>query len=100
MGRPGGDSPRCDGTPPSQMEGERIPAVLHDRSHVLALRATSGDREGSEVLRRARKRDKRLFLEEVKGPGDHEAMYRRPDVSVREVGDRPASARNSGAAQR
>src|SRR6266571_1138461 len=28
MGRPRGDSPRCDGTPPSQMEGERVPALL------------------------------------------------------------------------
>ena len=38
-------------------------------------------------MRRARERDQRLFLEEVKRPGNHEAMQRRPEVAPSEVGD-------------
>src|SRR5256885_4397321 len=69
------------------MEGEGTPAVVHSRGYVLAHRATSGDGEGSEVVRRVRERDQGLFLEEVKGPGDQEAMQRWPEVAAGEVGD-------------
>src|SRR5437899_8930557 len=87
MGCPRGHSPRRDRAAPGQVEGEGISARVHARSHVLALRATSGNREGSKVVRRARERDQSLFLEEVKRPGNHEAMERRPKVAVGEVGD-------------
>src|SRR5207245_3170617 len=80
-------SPQRNRAAPSQVEGEGISARVHARSHVLALRATSGNREGSKVVRRAREPDQSLFLEEMKRPGNNEAMERRPKGAVGEVGD-------------